>query len=167
MALKDSIFSGKVQEKKAIFDFGESYRVTYEWIVNEGYELHEKKYSEKVNPNGKEIDIEWEAEQKITDYFKFVLKVQWKIIGMNDVEAEQNGTKMKLQKGDFEIRVKAVLVRDHESRWDKSPFLQWLRELYDKYIIKSRVDYYEEKIFGDADEFLAEVKAFLALQGEH
>jgi hypothetical protein len=42
-----------------------------------------------------------------------------------------------------------------------------LRGVYDKYIVRARVEDYERKLFGEADEFLAQMKAFLALEGKH
>ncbi len=166
MAEKDTIYTGKVQDK-AIFDFSELYSFCYKWLVDENYDVTEGKYQEKVNPNGKEVEIEWEALKEITDYFRFKISVNWRIIGLKDVEVEKDNAKIKLNKGNLEIKVKAVLEKDYESRWEKNAFFNFLRGIYDKYIIKSRIEHYEEKLFSEADEFLAEIKSFLSLEGEH
>lgn len=166
MSEKDIVFDGKVKQK-GIFDYKEMYIFAYSWLTDKGYSLVEKNYTEKVNPDGKEVEIEWDASRRISDYFKFILKVNWRILGMTDVEVEKNGAKVKINKGYLEIKVKAVLEKDYEHRWENSPFLKFMRGLYDRYIIKGRIEGYEGKIYGDADEFLAQIKSFLALEGRH
>lgn len=166
MAEKDTIFEGKVKQTD-IFDFKELYNFLYKWLVDEGYKVDEKNYSEKVTPGGKEIEIEWEAKKKVSDYFRFVLKPKWRILGMTDVEVEKNGKKFKMNKGQVEIKLGAILEKDYEARWEGNPFYKFLRDVYNKYIIRARIEDYERKLFGEADEFLAQIKAFLALEGKH
>jgi len=165
MVEKDIVFKGKVKHK-GIFDFKELYRFCFTWLVDKDYWVVEKSYSEKVNPNGKEVEIEWDAKRKISDYFRFNLKVNWRILGMKDVEVEKEGAKITLNKGQPEISVSAVLEKDYEHRWESNAFLKFLRGIYDRYIIRGRIENYEDKIYSEADEFLAQVKAFLALEGK-
>ena len=166
MSEKDNVFKGKVKQT-GIFDFKEFYRFCYTWLVDEGYLVSEKTYSEKITPGGKEVEIEWNATRKISDYFRFVMKVNWRILGMTDVEAEENGKKLKMNKGQVEISIAATLEKDYEHRWEGNAFKKFLRGMYDKYIIRGRIDQYEGKIFMEADEFLAQVKSFLAISGQH
>jgi len=76
-------------------DFTELYNFCYNWLKNEDYVLEEKEYVEKNPAVGKEIIIKWEAWKKISDYFKNVIKMNWHILGMNDVDIEVNGKKDK------------------------------------------------------------------------
>ena len=41
-------------------------------------------HSEKVAGDAKDIDINWEAGKKVSDYFKFIIKMDWKILGMKN-----------------------------------------------------------------------------------
>lgn len=166
MVEKDTVFEGKVKQTD-IFDFKEMYNFLYKWLVDEGYKVVEKNYSEKVTANGKELDIEWEAKKKVSDYFRFVIKPKWKILGMTSVEVERNGKKVSMNKGKVEIKVGAVLEKDYEARWENNPFFKFLRDVYNRYIIRARVEEYERKLFKEADEFLAQMKSFLALEGKH
>ncbi len=166
MVEKDEVFSGKIKQT-GIFDFKEFYRFCYVWLVDKGYFLIEKSYSEKMTASGKEVEIEWEALRKISDYFRFALKIRWRILGMKDVEVEKDGVKIGMNKGNPEIKLAAVLEKDYEHRWEINAITKFLRGLYDRYIIRGRIEQYEDKIFGDADEFLAQAKAFLALEGRH
>jgi len=166
MSEKDKVFSSKVQDKKAIFDLGSVYDFCFTWLNDENYIVMEDKYSEKIKPNGKELEIIWTAKKKVSDYFRFILKIRWFIIGLKDVEVEKNGNKVKMNKGDFEITVKGVLERDYEHSWEQNQFYKSLRKMYNRFIVRGRIDQYEEKLYGEADDFLAEVKAFLALEAK-
>lgn len=166
---KDNVFSGKVKQT-GIFDYKELYRFCYTWLVDKGYYVVEKSYSEKVGGGGaKEVEISWEATRKISDYFRFNLKLDWRIIGMTsvDVEDKETGQKKGMNKGNPEIKISAVLEKDYESKWEGNTFNKFLRGIYDRYIIRTRIEQYEIKIFSEADELLAQIKAFLALEGQH
>ena len=165
MVEKDNVFTSKIKQS-GIFDFKEFYRFAYEWLDGEGYDVSEDKYSEKVSPQGKEIEIDWTAKRKISDYFRFVGKIKWRILGMKDVEVQKNGEKLKMNKGTAEIKAKGVLEKDYEHRWEDNPFFKFLRGIYDRYIIRARIDQYETKLVKEMDEFLGQCKSFLAIEAQ-
>ena len=166
MVEKDVVYKGKVKHK-GLFDFPEIYRFCYEWMIERDYLVTEKTYSEKITPGGKELEIIWEARRKISDYFRFVMKVKWRVFGMTTVEIEENGKKLKMDKGQVELKIEATLEKDYEHRWENNAFTKFLRGVYDRYIIRGRIDQYEGKIFVEADEFIAQIKSFLAISGMH
>ena len=166
MVEKDILFRTKVRHI-GIFDFKETYRILYEWLVDQGYDVNEKSYKENIGAGGaKELEIEWEAWKKVSDYFRFLLEIKWHPLGMTTVEVEIDGVKQKMNKGQFELEVKSTLIKDYESRWEGVPFFKFLRGVYDKYIIRERVEQYEGKLIGEMDEFVAQCKSFLALTGK-
>jgi hypothetical protein len=164
MAEKDQIIEEKVKHV-GIFDFKNTYNFIYEWLRNNEYFVEEKAYTEKITPTGKELEIEWVAFRKISDYFRFVLKFRWLILGMTDVEVNKDGVKVKMNKGSFEVKIIAYLEKDYENRWIATAFSKFLRGLYDKYIIKSRIQQYEDKVAGELTDLVAQIKAYLALEG--
>lgn len=166
MVEKDEVFSGKVKHS-GIFDFKELYRFCYVWQVDKEYQVVEKEYTEKLGATGKEVVIKWEAKRKISDYFRYVIKTEWRILNMKDAEVEMDGVKITLNKGNTEIKAKGILEKDFEHRWENSAFLKFLRGFYDRYIIRGRISDYEDKLLDEVDEYLAETKAFLALEGKH
>ncbi len=163
MAEKDVVVKRKLRHK-GIFDFKETYNFGYSWLTDNDYDLTEKNYTEKVTDRGKEVVIEWEALRKISDYFRFQIKANWRVLGMNDIEVEEEGKKVGMQKGDVTIRFSGILIKDYENRWEGNPFFKFLRGLYERYIIRSRIEKYEDKLFGEVDELIAEMRAFLALK---
>jgi len=165
MAEKDTIFKGKIKQS-GIFDFKEFYSFIYDWLKGEGYGVDEKVYSEKIAGDAKDIEIEWEAKKKVSDYFKFVIKVSWNISGMKKVKVKKEGKEINMNSGGVSIKFAAVLVKDYESKWEDAPIWKFLRGIYDRYIIKSRIDQYEDDLMGELDELIAQCKSFLAIEAK-
>ena len=63
-----------------------------------------------------------------------------------------------------EIKAAGYLEKDYENRWERNPLAKFLRGAYDKYIIRSRIEQYEDKVAAEVDEAMAQIKAFLALE---
>ena len=164
MAEKDTVFSGKIKQK-AIFHFKDFYNFTYDWLIGEGYKVVEKVYSEEITGDSKKVEIKWEAKRKISDYFRFMVQVDWMILGLKSVEVQREGKKLKMNSGQVELKIKGVLVKDYEHKWEDRPVWKFLRGVYDRYIIKSRIEDYEDKLKDEVEEFIAQSKAFLVIEG--
>ena len=166
MAEKDTIFSSKIKYT-GIFSFKDFYLFCYNWLTDEtDLVISEDKYSEKISGDSKNIDIEWDGERKVTDYFKFNIKVAFKVIALTEVEIQQNGSKIKTNKGKVEISTKGILVRDYEGKFETNAWQKFLRAIYEKWVIPSRIIEFENKIAEDCDEFLNQAKAYLDLEGK-
>jgi hypothetical protein len=163
MAEKDRVLAEKIKHT-GIFSFSELYEYLYDWFNDESYKIREKKYSEKILGETKTIEIEWECEKKISDYFKFQIKLAWLITGLKKVEVKKEDQKVTMNSGAVEIKYTAMIIKDYESRWENQPFWKFLRGVYDRYIIRTRIDYYEERIEDEIREVVAQTKAFLALE---
>ena len=164
MSEKDKICEGKINHE-GIFDYKDLYRFMYTWLTDYEYFIEEKVYTEKAKPEGKEVEIHWIARRKISDYFRFILKIDWNIFGMTSVEIVKDNIKVKANKGRIEIKITAFLEKDYENKWETSSFLKFLRGVYDRFIIKGRIENYEDKVAEELDELVAQTKAFLALEG--
>ena len=166
MAEKDTIFSNKTSYG-GIFPFSKFYKFCYQWLTEDvELDLAEEKYAETLKGNSKDIDIEWSGTKKFTDYFKEQIKVKFEILGLTEVEVEQNGQKIKTNNGKIKLIVKGILIRDYDGKFEKNAFQKFLRSVYEKWIIRSRIDQFEAKLFGDCTEFLEQAKAYLALEGK-
>ena len=163
MSELDKLFTSKIKNK-GIFSFKDTYNIAYEWLVDEGYDINEKVYKETVGAGGaKEIEIEWVAYRKISDYFRFLIKINWHILGMTDVEVEIDGVKQKMNQGQLVLTISTILEKDWAGTWENKPLFKFLRTFYDRYLIPSRLEKYEGKLLGEMDEFIAHLKSFLAL----
>jgi hypothetical protein len=162
----DKIYESKVKFD-GLFDFKALYNFVHKWLSTYGYSvIEEKSYTEKIKPEGKEIEVIWQARKWISDYFRFLMKITFRVFGMVSVEAQQGNVKIKLNKGYIHIEIASFIEKDYESRWESSPVLKFMRGIYDRYIIKSRVESYEEKIMEEVDELSAQAKSYLEMEGK-
>lgn len=166
MSEKEDVFSSKVKYG-GIFSFKDFYKFCYEWLSEEiGLSISENKYVEKITGTSKEIEVQWSCSKKVTDYFKFEAKVNFRISGLTEVEVMEGNAKVKTNKGSIEIGVKGTLVRDYDGKFETTPFKKFLREVYEKWVIGARIEQFEDKFAGQLDEFLAQSKAYLDLEGK-
>ena len=166
MAEKDKIISNKIKYN-GILNFADFYKFCYEWLRDEtGLILSEDKYAEKIVGDSKNIDIEWTGTRDLTDYFRFEVKVKFRVIELTNVEITQGNKKIKTNKGNIELEIKGNLVRDYKSKFEKNAFQKFLRGIYEKSVIHARVEQFQEKIMTDCSEFLAQAKAYLDLMGK-
>lgn len=163
----DQVFASKLKYA-GLFNFKDFYEFCYTWLMTEtGVEiLSEAEYTEKLSGPVKNIDIKWKATKEVTDYFKFEIKVEFKLLAVSEVEMNQGGAKVKTNKGEVGIKVKGLLHKDYEGKFDVSPRLRMWRAIYEKWIIPQRVKAFEDKLAGDCDEFLGQAKAFLDIIGQ-
>ena len=166
MAEKDKVVINKVKYM-GIFNFSEFYKFCYFWLRDEtGLLLSEDKYKEKLVGDSKNIEIEWTGIKEFTDYFKFEAKIIFNIIGLTNTEINQDGKKIKTNKGNIEINVRGNLVKDYKGKFEKTAFQKFLRGVYEKMIIQSRVEEFQEEIITECGDFLSQAKAYLDLEGK-
>ena len=84
---------------------------------------------------------------------------------MKKVKVKRETREVDMNSGVVEIKFAAVLIKDYEHKWEDRPVWKFLRGVYDRYIIKSRVNAYEDKIKEEVEEFIAQAKAFLVIEG--
>jgi hypothetical protein len=165
MAEKKLVFKEKL-ESVNLFTFNDFYSYCYAWFVEEGYKVNEEKYSEKVNGDKRDITFEWKAGKEINDYYKVESSIKFEISGLEDVEAEIDGKVKKTNKGKIKLDIKALLVIDHKNNWTSTPFLTFIRGIYDKFIIRERLNEYEENVVRSFRTFKEELKAYLDISGK-
>lgn len=166
MVEKDKIYKGKVRQS-GIFNFKDFYEFLYDYFMDENYDLFETKYVEKLKGESKDLEIKWTATKEVSDYFRFEVFSHWIILGMKKVKVKKEGEEVIMDSGTIEIKFEAILQKDWENRWESHPFWKFLRGLYDRYIIRSRVDNYEIKLFEEINEIISQAKSFLAIEGQH
>lgn len=166
MAEKEEIFATKIKYV-GVCSFKDFYKFCYDWLSEEvGVDLGEKKYKETIIGNAKNIEIQWEGSKKITDYFKYIIKVEFMILGLQEVEVQKGNVKVKSNKGSMKVSIKGILVRDYNGDFSGSGFRKFLRESYDKWVIPSRIDQMEDKLASKCDEFGSQIKAYFDLEGK-
>ncbi len=166
MPEEDTIFSSKIKYT-GVFSFKDFYIFCNDWLTTEtDLLMSETKYKEKISGDSKKIDVEWTGFRKFTDYFRFNIKIVFQLLGLTDVEIQEGNTKVKANKGSVEVKVKGVLTKDYDGKFDRTAIKTFLRSVYEKWVIPSRVEEFEEKVIEKCDEFLNQAKAYLDLEGK-
>jgi hypothetical protein len=163
MAEKDIVHSGKINQS-GIFNFREMYTFAYDWLNDHGYVVTETNYSEKVSGDSKDIDITWDATREVSDYFKFSINLSWRILGLKKTTVKREGKEITSNTGIIGISFRATLIKDYENRWEDHPSWKFLRGVYDRYIIRSRIEQYRDKLIAELDEVIEQCKAYLRLE---
>lgn len=165
MADKELIVSEKL-EQEGLFSFPSTYKFAHSWLKDKNYLVNEKKYTEKVSGEKKDIKVEWEVSKKISDYFNYEMNIKFETFGMSEVEVEIDGTTKKMNQGRMVIEFKGTLVKDPKGEWNSTPFYRFLRDTYNKYIVPKRIDDMEGKIFKDVTDLKEEIKALQDITGK-
>lgn len=163
---RDRVFSGKIKHK-GIFSFKDFYEFLYDYLMDENYDVFEDKYVEKIEGESKNVEIKWTAIKEISDYFRFEITIYWLIQGMKKIKVKKEDREVTMDSGTTELKFEAILVKDYENRWESNAFLKFLRGIYDRYIIRTRIDDNELKLFEEINELTAQTKSFFALEGQH
>jgi len=166
MVEKDTIFKGKLKQK-GIFNFKDFYEFLYDYLIDENYDVFENKYVEKIEGDSKNLEIDWKATKEVSDYFRFEIQAYWIVLGMKKVKVKKDGKEVSMDSGTLEVKFTANLQKDYENRWENNAFLKFLRGIYDRYIIRTRIDDYGLKVFEEINEVIAQAKSFLAIEGQH
>jgi len=166
MPEEETVYSSKIKYK-GVFSFKDFYKFCYDWLAEEPkLTVKEEKYDEKLAGDSKEIEIEWMGTKDITDYFKFKIKVKFKVQNLKQVEVMQSGAKIKTNEGGVEVNVKGTLQRDYKGKFERSASQKFMRSVYEKWVIPSRIEEFQERLTSACDTFLNQAKAWLDLEGK-
>jgi hypothetical protein len=88
------------------------------------------------------------------------------ILDLQEVEIQKGSAKIKSNKGSVKVKISGTLVRDYNGEFSNSGFKKFLREIYDKWVIPSRIEQMEDKLAGKCDGFSSQIKAYLDLEGK-
>jgi hypothetical protein len=144
-----------------LFSFYELFRMVDHWFIEKGFDKFEKKNFEYVYPTGKQIEIEIEPWRKMTDYLRYVIKINFYLTNIREVEVVRDNTKMKLNQGSVEITFDGYLDQDYENRWEHKPIFVFLRTLFDHYVFKIHTEKYEQGIIDMVNQLHSDLKGFL------
>lgn len=165
MAKEDSIIKGAKIKYKGTFDFKLLYKKLREWLMREKYadpcEVGEKKYSEKIKPTGKQMEVVWSTSKKEEGgYFSLIMDIKLFVNNLNEVEVDKDGKKIKLDNCEIEMEFSSKLVRNPDGKWDENSFMF---KAYERYIIADKIEQFKIDVYKDTNKLMDEVKSFLSL----
>ena len=163
MSQKDYVASGLKIKQKSIFNLDELYKIMWRWFELYGYDMQELEYRDSLEGNSKHLEIKWKSTKRIDDYIEFYILTNFLILGFENTEIEQDGVKIKTNKGEVEMNFTAFINKDYEEKWADTGYARIIREIYDKYLLKKRIETLEGELYEEVYKLLDEVKAFLNL----
>ncbi len=165
MPKEHSIVDGAKVKYKGVFDLELLYKKLREWFLNKGYsdtcEGGEEKYSEKIKPNGKQMEIIWKTGKEVEGgYFKLNISLVFFINGLNEVEVDKDGKKIKLNNGEIEISFNALLIENANNSWDEHSLMY---KIYHKLKLQNNLEEAKIDLYKDTLKIIDEAKSFLNL----
>ncbi len=142
--------------ESGVFDFHRLYEDMGSWFDSNNYEFRERAHGRAVKPEGNEIKLEWVAERKVDSYVKFNFSIVLEMFRYLEVKIQDK----IYAKADLNFNIKAFFTKDYKKTF-KGPFGEFLRELYEKYLIKGRLINFEGKLWAEGQEFINLMKESL------
>jgi hypothetical protein len=131
------------------------------WFDDNSYKFHAPKYKLKAD----EAEYEIKTERDITEYVRYVITVHMWIRDLKEVEVIRDGEKHKLDEGYINAEVGGELQFDYAKRFKGNKFVQWLHDIYQKYIIRQTIkDVWEDDLMLKQVELLAVIKDVLGIE---
>ena len=148
---------------EGLFDLHELYTLINQWLKDKGFDLREQRNQEQVRQSGKFIEVEMLPWKKITDYARHVIRLNIRVLSMKDAVVEEDGKRVKLNKGMIKLVMDGYLDTDYEDRWESKPFYFFIRTLFDKFVYSTYSTQYEELLVENCLQLHSTIKAFLNL----
>jgi hypothetical protein len=116
---------------------------------------------EILTPEGKQIKLILEPYKNITDYFKLVIRMKVNLIDVKDVEVKSDGETIRLNQGLVRFIFDGYVISDRHNKWESTPFLWFMRVIFDKYIFKQQFNRAERWLLSDLEDLHTRIKSFL------
>ena len=129
----------------------------YDWAQENNYLFLEKNFTEKIKSHGKEFEIAWSFQRKITEFLRFNINMAIWARGMNPVKIDGK----ELLEGKIEIVFDSEIEMDWQNRWESSKFHKFLRRIYIFYFKKQYFINYAGKCWQETYSLHALVKSHL------
>ena len=139
-------------------DLRELYNLVKSWLNDRGFFIIEKGHEGSLE----NFKSKWDAEKKVDDYTKYVIKVTLKANKLKQISIKNKN----LYSGEFSVAFESFLEKDYEEKWEKKPFLKLFRSLYNKFVEKSQEEHHEKELKELTKAFYNEVKAYFGLKSK-
>ncbi len=159
---------------KDIFDLREFYDNFRHWLMEYGWrdiedhdEHFESYYGEKIDQSGvKEIWIRWRVakQPEQAPYIHYFLDFNWHVIGLTNTEIVREGHKLKVNKGEVEIKINCYLQKKYKEELEKHFIMKHFKDIFEKRIYKKSADQRKKELYQELYEMQAWVKQWFKLK---
>jgi len=111
-------------------------------LKNLKYDIIDKEHSESNGNAGREEEFAWNCSKDVTEYIKF--KIEMKILTLHQIDVMVE--KKKMQKGDFELRVTAIMSSNYNKSFKTTRAGKIKAHLYEKLVIAKKLESSEDNL---------------------
>jgi len=152
-----------VVKYKGLFDLQGLYSLIRSWYDKRGFEFHENLYKTHEPKTGN-MEVFIKGFRHDTPYMQVWVDVIFRLWDLHDVEVIHAGKKKQMMKARLTIQIESWIETDYERKWEKSKFFVSLRDFYEKYIIKRKIEMYINKIEYEVHNFQNALKKELKME---
>ena len=149
-------------KQKAEFSINDLINRATSWYYKYRYYFTEKEHTEKVKPEGLEMEIQWDGKRKIDEYFMFNIRVHLFVWRYKPVKLDEEGKIIKQGQGEIEIIVYGDLIKDWRNTYPKKGFGDFLRVANERFFLKDRIEKLEGKLRTECQDLMNLIKKNLA-----
>lgn len=138
MSIKINVTPGGGAKIKQVasLDFQKLYSSIISWFKSREYKFQEIENTHKETPSGGELLLKLNGDRKIDDYVDYYINIQIRIYDLVKVKLDNKTT----EHGDVEIIIDAGAIIDKKDIWKKNKLSEFLGFIYNKYIIKDKIN---------------------------
>ncbi|MBD3259955.1 hypothetical protein GF371_04985 [Candidatus Woesearchaeota archaeon] len=158
---------------KGDFSFQEIYELVRNYLLDQGFvaleepdfgpDLWETRYLEKGSPTN--YIIEWRLQNVISDYYRYILNVDFQGIAISPKEIMWEGRKVKIHSGELSIKLSGAVETDYKKEWEKSWLLKHFAKRYDERIMAKELKEQKDTLFATMNELHGLVRNYFGQRG--
>jgi len=158
---------------KDVFSLKNFYVMLHEWLNSKDWHDREKRdhyedlYFEKVEPGDfREIHVWWRPEKSSasTKFYKWKMRINFKVLYLKATEIMYKGKKIKVDKGEIEMKIWSFLELDPERKWRDHSILSHFFNMYVKRIFESELTKQKLLLYRETYEMQNWMKNFLQMK---
>lgn len=155
------VYPGMSFTKEGVFDLDEFYQFMREWFNRKNYDVFEKDHIDKTYAEGtKDTKMGWTSDRKIDEYIRYFIDPSIKLEKVKKVKHK----KKVVYKGKITLTVKSFIKVDWDDRWQHPFFLKFMKETWEKLVMRDRYVRYNHELREQTFEFFNQAKSFLNMQ---
>jgi len=163
---------------KDIFDMKAFYEALHEWLLENGWQDLEERgaiikdhwesyYNEKVDRSGaKEIWIRWRTFKRPpdTEGINYYLDFDFHNVALVPTEIVKDGQKIKANKGELDLFIKAAIEEEYKGKFGKNKFLKYFQDIFSSRVYKKIFEQRKKELYQEAYTVQAFIKQWFKMK---
>ena len=143
---------------KDIFDLKAFYETLREYFLEQGWgntegdiaDHWETYYGEKIDGGGaKELWMRWRLVKNAPDtsFIRYYLDIDWHVLALVSAEVVRDGQKLKVNKGECELNIRAYLDPLYKKQFEKDFFLKQILNIFSKRVYRRTLEQRKKELY--------------------